>query len=159
MNTPQHTDTRPTRRWMIAAVLAIAAGAAAFAGAGPALHARHGHEAMSPDALKAHIETMIAQCAADAGSYRQARLAAIANAAIDELGPVHEQFRKDHARVHALLTAPVVDRAALEQWRAAQIQQIDIMSRRVLAAAEDAADLLTPEQRASCAGRLGMPGH
>jgi periplasmic protein CpxP/Spy len=159
MNTPNDTDTRATRRWTIAAVLAVAAGAAAFAGAGPALHARHGHEPMSPDALKAHIGTMIAQCAADAGSDRQARLAAIANAAVDELGPAHEQFRKDHARAHALLMAPVVDRAALEQWRAAQIQQIDLMSRRVLAAAEDAAELLSPEQRARCAGLVGMPMH
>jgi Spy/CpxP family protein refolding chaperone len=163
MNTPKHTDKRATRRWTIAAVLAavltVAAGAAAFAGAGPALHARHGHEPMSPDALKAHIETMIAQCAADAGSDRKARLVAIANAAIDELGPTHEQFRRDHARAHALLTASVVDRAALEQWRTAQIQLMDIMSRRVLTAAEDAAELLSPEQRASCAGRLGMPMH
>jgi Spy/CpxP family protein refolding chaperone len=159
MNTPQHSTTRASRRWIIAAVLALATGAAAFAGAGPALHAHRDHKAMSPEAFKAHIETMIAQCAADAGSYQKARLMAIANAAVDELQPMHAQFARDHARVHALLSAPVVDRAALEQWRAGQIQQIDSMSRRVLAAAEDAADLLTPEQRASCAGRMGLPMH
>jgi Spy/CpxP family protein refolding chaperone len=157
MNTPKHT-----KRWTIAAVLAAAACAAAFAGAGPALHGHRdhgGHPGMSPDALKAHIETMIAQCAAGASSDSKARLMAIANAAVDELQPMHAHFAQDHARVHALMTAPVLDRAALEQWRAGQLQQIDAMSRRVLAAAEDAADLLTPEQRARCAGRLGMPMH
>jgi Spy/CpxP family protein refolding chaperone len=159
MNTPQLSNMRSTRRWIIAAVLAVATGAAAFAAAGPALHAHRDHKAMSPEAFKAHIETMIAQCAADAGSDRKARLTAVANAAVDELQPMHAQFVQDHARVHALLSAPVVDRAALEQWRAGQIQQIDSMSRRVLAAAEDVAELLTPEQRTSCAGRLGLPMH
>jgi Spy/CpxP family protein refolding chaperone len=155
MNTLKHT-----KRWTIAAVLAAAACAAAFAGAGPALHAhRGGHQPMSPEAFKAHIDTMIAQCAADASSDTRARIAAIAGAAVDELRPVHTQFVHEHARVHALLTAPVVDRAALEQWRSAQIQQIDTMSRRVLAAAEDAAELLTPEQRTACAGRMGLPMH
>jgi Spy/CpxP family protein refolding chaperone len=159
MNTSNNTDTRRMQRWTIAAALALAAGAAAFATAGPALHGHRGHETMSPEALKAHIDKAIEQCAGDASPDQKVRLAAIASAAIDELRPTHDQFRKDHARVHALMMAPVLDRAALEQWRAAQIQYVDAMSRRVLAAAEDAADLLTPEQRARCAGRLGMPMH
>jgi protein CpxP len=159
MNTPHNTDTRAKRRWTISAALALAACAAAFASAGPALHGHQGQHAMTPEALKAHIGKMIEQCASDADSDRKARLAAIADAAVDDLRPTHEQFRRDHERVHALMMAPVVDRAALEQWRAAQIRQIDIMSRRVVTAAADAADLLSPEQRASCAGRLGMPMH
>jgi Spy/CpxP family protein refolding chaperone len=159
MNTPNNTDTRRRRRWTIAAALAMAAAAAAFASAGPALHGHGGHKAMSPEALKAHIDQAIEECAGDASPDSKARLAAIASAAVDELRPTHDQFRKDHARVHALMMAPVLDRAALEQWRAAQIQSIDAMSRRVLTAAEDAADLMTPEQRARCAGRLGMPMH
>jgi Spy/CpxP family protein refolding chaperone len=159
MNTPHNTDTRRGRRWTIAVALAVTAAAAAYASAGPALHGHRGHTAMSLDALTAHIQKTIEECAGDASADRKARIASIASAAIDELRPAHDQFRKDHARVHALMMAPVLDRAALEQWRAAQIQDIDVMSRRVLAAAEDAADLLTPEQRASCAGRLGMPMH
>jgi Spy/CpxP family protein refolding chaperone len=159
MNTPHNTDTRRGRRWTIAVALAVTAAAAAYASAGPALHGHRGHTAMSLDALTAHIQKTIEECAGDASADRKARIASIASAAVDELRPAHDQFRKDHARVHALMMAPVLDRAALEQWRTAQIQDIDAMSRRVLAAAEDAADLLTPEQRASCAGRLGMPMH
>jgi hypothetical protein len=55
--------------------------------------------------------------------------------------------------------APVIDRAALEQWRAAQMQRMDVMSRRVAAAVEDGAEVLTPEQRTACAGRLGSLMH
>jgi protein CpxP len=152
---------RSRRRWTIAAVLALAAGTvcASFASGGPVLHGHHGHMAMSPAAMQAHIDKMIAQCAADASEDQKARLAAIANAAVADLRPVHQQFRDDHARAHTLLTAQSIDRAALEQWRAAQMQRIDFMSRRVLAAVEDSAELLTPEQRAQCAGRLGMPIH
>ena len=151
--------TRPARRWAIAAVLAVAAGAAwtGIAHSGPLLHGQRGHAAMSPAALAAHVDKMVERCAADASADQKARIAAIARAAIADLRPLHEQFRADHARVHALMMAPTLDRAALEQWRAAQIQSIDLMSRRVLAAAEDGADLLTPEQRAACAAQLGMP--
>jgi Spy/CpxP family protein refolding chaperone len=152
---------RPVRRWAIAAVLAVAAGTVctSFAIGRPILHGHHGHMAMSPEAMQAHIGKMVEQCAADADSAQKARLAAIANAAVADLRPVHEQFREDHARAHALLMAAAIDRAALEQWRAAQMQRMDLISRRVLAAVEDGAELLTPEQRAKCAGRLGTSIH
>jgi Spy/CpxP family protein refolding chaperone len=160
MNIPDNTDpSRARRRWAIAATLAVAIGAAcaSYANGLPALHGHHGHTAMSPAAMKAHIDQMIEHCAADASADQKTRLAAIANGAVDDLRAAHTQFREDHARGHALLLAPVIDRAALEQWRAGQIQRVDLMSRRVLVAVEDAAELLTPEQRARCAGHLGMP--
>jgi Spy/CpxP family protein refolding chaperone len=167
MNTDKDSTTQPGaanpqrawRRWTIAAALAVAAGTAfaGYANGLPAVHGPHRHMATTPEAMQAHIDRMVEQCAGDASADQKARLAAIARAAIADLGPVHEQFRKDHARAHALLTAPAIDRAALEQWRAAQVQAIDAMSRRVLAAVEDGAEQLTPEQRAACAGRLGMP--
>jgi protein CpxP len=48
----------------------------------------------------------------------------------------------------------VIDRAALEQLRAEQMGRMDLMSRRMLSAMEDAADVLTPEQRAKFAEHL-----
>jgi protein CpxP len=168
MKTHQDTNTshaaalpRAKRRWPIAAALAVAAAAlwAGVASGGPLLHGHHGHAAMSPAAVSAHIDKMVDQCAAGASADQKARIAAIANAAVADLGPVHEQFRKSHADAHALLMAPSIDRAALEQWRAGQMQRIDLMSRRVLAAVEDGAEQLTPEQRAACAGQLGTLMH
>ena len=169
MNTHEDTDAngaaaavpRARRRWTIAVALSVAAGAicTSFASGAPALHGRQGHMAMSPAAMQAHVDKMVEQCAAGASKDQQARLAAIANAAVIELRPVHEQFREGHVRAHALLMAPTLERSALEQLRAAQMERMDVMSRRVLAAVEDGADLLTPEQRAQCADRLGMLMH
>jgi Spy/CpxP family protein refolding chaperone len=149
------------RRWKLAAALAVTIGVVctSFASGGPGLHGHHGPLAMSPAAMKAHVDKMVEQCAADASSDQKARLADIANAALTDLRPAHEQFREGHARAHALLMAPVIDRAALEQLRLEQMQRMDFVSRRIVAAVEDGADLLTPEQRAKCAGRLGMLMH
>ena len=150
---------RSGRRWLITAVLAVAVGAAgasvAGGGAGLLGHPGHaGHMAMDPATLDAHIDKMVAQLAAGASPDQQARVAAIAKAAMADLRPAHAQFHQAQARAHTLLMAPVIDRAALEQLRAAQMQQADVISRRVLAAVEDVADVLTPEQRAAFAEHL-----
>ena len=154
--------TRPGRRWLIAAALAVTAGAAgaSFAsGSLPGHHPHHGAMAMAPAAMDAHIDKIVDQFAADASADQKARVAAIAKAAMADLRPEHAQMREAHARVHALLMAPVIDRAALEQLRAAQMQQMDFISRRILAAVEDAADVLTPEQRATFADHLKAHMH
>jgi periplasmic protein CpxP/Spy len=167
MNT--HNDSKPgstavpaaraTRRWLVAAALAVAAGVAGISMAHglPTLPGHHGHAshmAMDPAAMDAHIDKMVEQFAADASPDQKARVAAIAKAAMADLRPMHEEFRQAHARAHALLTAPLIDRAALEQLRVEQMQRMDLMSRRALAAMEDAADVLTPEQRVKFAEQL-----
>jgi len=156
MNTPNQP-----RRWAIAAAIALAIGAAcaSYADVLPAMHGHRAHKPADPAALKAHIDQMIERCAAGASADQKARLAAIADSAMGDLRTAHTEFGEDHARGPALLMAPVLDRAALEQWRAGQIQRLDLMSRRALAAVEDAAEVLTPAQRTSCAGQLGMPIH
>jgi Spy/CpxP family protein refolding chaperone len=156
------TATRTKRRWLVAAAFTVAAGAAgvSLANALPALPGHHGHHghaalmAMDPADMDAHIDKMVEQFAADATPDQKARVAAIAKAAVADLRPTHEQFRQAHAQAHALLTAPVIDRLALERLRAEQMQRMDLMSRRALAAVEDAADVLTPEQRVRFAEHL-----
>lgn len=150
---------RSGRRWLITAALAVAIGAAGagFANAGAGLHGHPGHAghmAMDPAAMDAHIDAMVAQFADGASPDQKARVAAIAKAAMADLRPAHEQFRRAHAQAHTLLMAPVIDRAALEQLRATQMQQADLISRRILAAVEDAAYVLTPAQRAAFADHL-----
>jgi Spy/CpxP family protein refolding chaperone len=168
MNTHNDNTAAPAPRakwrWLITAALVLAAGAAgaSFANGGPGLpghHGRAGHMAMDPAAMDAHIDKMVEQFAADASPDQKARVAAIAKAAMADLRPAHEQFRQAHARAHELLMAPVIDRAALEQLRAAQMQRMDFISRRILAAVEDAADVLTPEQRAKLAEHLRAHMH
>jgi len=157
MNTHENTEAKPrARRWVIGALLAVASAAAGLgiANGAPSLHGQHVHMTMSPEAMDAHIDKMVEQCAANASPDQKMRLAAIAKALVTDLRPVHRQFAAEHARAHTLLMAPVIDRAALEQWRAAQMQRMDAMSRRLAVAVEDGAEVLTPEQRAACGDRL-----
>jgi Spy/CpxP family protein refolding chaperone len=151
--------SRSGRRWLLAAALALAAGAAgaslAAGGTGLLGHPGHaGHTAMTPAAMDTHIDKMVAQLTAGASPDQKARVAAIAKAAMADLLPAHEQFHHAQQQAHELLMAPVIDRAALEQLRVTQVQQADAISRRVLLAVEDAAEVLTPEQRAAFADHL-----
>jgi Spy/CpxP family protein refolding chaperone len=142
--------------------VAAAAAGSSFANGGPGLpgHFHHAaHIPADPAALAAHVDQMIELCAADASPDQKTRLAAIARAAMADVGPAHAQLRQAHARAHALLMAPAVDRAALEQLRVEQMQRMDLVSRRILVAVEDAADVLTPEQRARFAEQLRSRMH
>ncbi|UUZ56991.1 hypothetical protein LP419_20025 [Massilia sp. H-1] len=55
--------------------------------------------------------------------------------------------------------APAIDRVALEKVRADQMQIADALSKRVLTAVEDAAEVLTPEQRLRFQKHLQSRGH
>lgn len=147
------------RRWPAVAAIAVAAVAAWGIATGQAMPGHHGHKAMKPAEMEAHIDKMIEQCAPDASADQKSRLHAIAKSAMADVRAVHEQLAQGHRQAHELLTAPVIDRAALEQLRAAQMQRLDTASRRVLAAAEDGAEVLTPAQRASCGKLMGRPMH
>lgn len=150
---------RPLRRWLLGATLAIAASAAyaSLAGAAPDMHGHHGHGGQP--SMQAHVDRMVEQLTTGASPDQKARVQAIAKAAVADLAPLHEQFHQAHARAHELLTAPVVDRAALEQLRAEQVRLFDQISRRITAAAADAAEVLTPEQRAKFAEHLRAHMH
>jgi Spy/CpxP family protein refolding chaperone len=53
-----------------------------------------------------------------------------------------------------LLAAPAIDRGAIEQLRAEQIQAADAASKRLTQALADVAEVLTPEQRKQLAERM-----
>ncbi len=155
MNETSHTPTKKrfAPRWIMAAVLTVAVGAtgAAAAMAGGGFGFPHGgmghHGKVDPANAAKHIDKMVERILADGTPQQKARLAEIAKAAFADLMPVHSQFRDAHKRAHELLMAPSIDRMALEALRAEQMGRADAMSRRVLAAVADAAEVLTPAQR------------
>jgi protein CpxP len=159
MNQPTATSPTPTgrtrRRVIIAVIAIVAIGASALAAARiggtdflPGLHGRHGHHApQDPAAMAAHIDQAIAKLLPDGSPEQKAKLAAIAKSALADLAPVRASLQAARTHAHELLMAPVIDRAALETLRAEQITQLDAASKRMLSAVEDAADLLTPDQR------------
>jgi Spy/CpxP family protein refolding chaperone len=164
INDPSTNDTtaaasRTRRRRLVAAALVVALGTAGagFAYGSQGLPFHHGHagqQAMSPAAMETHIDRLLDQCGADVSADQKARVAAIARAAMTDFSSSQEPFAQVHARAHDLLMAPVIDRVALEQLRAAHIQRMDEISRRFVAGMEDAADILTPAQRAQCAAHM-----
>jgi Spy/CpxP family protein refolding chaperone len=83
----------------------------------------------------------------DANADQQAKLQAIVKAAGEDIVPMRQKVLAARQQARALLTAPTVDRAAIEKLRAEQIATADAFSKRAAQALADAADVLTPEQR------------
>jgi Spy/CpxP family protein refolding chaperone len=86
-----------------------------------------------------------------ASEEQQQRVSAIATTAVDDLRPLHERHRQNREAFHAALVKPTVDRQALEELRKAEVQLADEAATRIVRAMADAAEVLTPEQRAQLA--------
>lgn len=155
-----HGPQRRGRRWLVGAALGLAAGALSLAGASFANEGRgmHGHRAhlatMDPATAGKHIDKMVAHLLDDGTAEQKARLSAIAKAAFADLQPLHRDFKAGHEQAHDLLMAPAIDRVALEQLRVQEVERVDQISKRILAAVEDAAEVLTPEQRVRFAAHM-----
>lgn len=148
------------KTWIAVAVAVAALGGSALAaGAG---HEQHGHgQGHSPWTMDAahvdkHIETMVEHILPDGTAAQKSRATEIAKACFNDVKPIHQQLQEGHEEMTKLLSQPSIDRAALESLRADHMKKMDLMSRRVLAAAMDAAEVLTPEQRAKFNGALHM---
>jgi Spy/CpxP family protein refolding chaperone len=115
-----------------------------------------GWEQMDPEVMGKRIEAMTALRLAeiDATTEQKSRIAAIMKAAANDLSPLRGQGRDLRRKSMQLLAAPTIDRAQLEAVRAQQIQLHETASRRMLQARADAAEVLTPEQRAKLAERM-----
>ena len=148
------------RRRILSGLLAAAAGSAAIAGAGlawagPPLHALHGHSATAdPAVIDAHFDKLFTEILPDGTPKQRAQLKVIANSVHTDLGTFHSQFRTAHQRAHVLLLHSTVDRAGLEALCQEQMQQADLVSRRVVRGLADAAEVLTPSQRVRLAAHL-----
>jgi periplasmic protein CpxP/Spy len=122
---------------------------------------RGNHGPLDPAAMDAHIDRMIRHLAieVDATPEQQQKLGAIARQAAREFAPLREEAREARKQAIALLTAPQVDRAALERLRAGHVQHAEQASRRIVQTVADAADVLTAEQRKQLAQHLERRGH
>ena len=141
---------------MLAGLLAAVGATACLAGVGLAQegHARHGlhgmaehRRAMDPAAMDRHLNKILP----DGTPAQKARLNALAGTVHADVSALHAQFQETHGRIHDLLLRPTIDRAALESLRVEQVRQIDGLSKHLFGALADAAEVLTPEQRARLA--------
>ena len=82
---------------------------------------------------------------------QQQRVRDIAFDAIDDLFPLRDRHHANREALRAALSGAKVDRQALEEARRAELKLADEASARLLEAIADAAEVLTPEQRAELA--------
>ena len=156
---PVTVKGRTRSGWLVAggvAVLALAGiGAAGAMGGGEAM-GRHVMEAgFKGGGHFAGRGLSRALDAVDATAEQEERIFAIIDDARAELRPVMREFRDARTTVVELMAAPTLDRAAAETLRAERIAAIDEASKKMTAAMLDAAEVLTPEQRAELAKHFG----
>jgi protein CpxP len=109
---------------------------------------RHHHgRNMDPATMSKHIDGMVNHILADGTPEQKTKVSGILKAALTDLTPLRTQHQAAHQEVLKLLSQPTIDRVALEKVRASEIQLADQASRRITQAVEDAADVLTPQQR------------
>ncbi|MCS7100252.1 MAG: Spy/CpxP family protein refolding chaperone [Burkholderiaceae bacterium] len=108
---------------------------------------------MDPQAMGQRVEAMVQWMLADvdATPEQRARISAIAKGAFNDLAPLRARHLDARRATVRLLAAPTIDRAAIERIRIEQIQLAETTTRRVTQALLDAAEVLTPEQRAKLA--------
>lgn len=94
----------------------------------------------------------------DATPEQADKIRAIVDAARDDLMPALDGMRGTREKVAEMLGAPTIDRAAAETLRAERVAAMDQASRRLTTAILDAAEVLTPEQRAKLVEHLKERG-
>jgi protein CpxP len=94
----------------------------------------------------------------DATADQQAKLATIAKAAVGDLRQLREKAQAARSQGMTLLTAPSIDRTAIERLRTEQMGLAETASKRVAQALADAADVLSPEQRRKVADWIASGG-
>jgi protein CpxP len=92
--------------------------------------------------------------AANSTPEQKARIDALVAQAGNDLQALHAQAVQDHAQLHAILLADSIDRAALENMRAAHIRAADQGSRILTRLLADVAEVLTPDQRKAVISRM-----
>jgi len=115
---------------------------------------------LTPAQIEDRIDRMTKHMAIelDATQDQQVKLANIAKAAVGDLRPLREKAQAARSQAVALLTAPTVDRTAIERLRAEQIGLAEVASKRIAQALADAADVLSPEQRRKVADWMAFGG-
>jgi periplasmic protein CpxP/Spy len=168
-NPPAARTCRGRRGAFIIVLLAVAALAgltgnmlSTALGQGFAAHAWHGGGFMGPmgqmgpmggPLTQAQIDDRIDRATKhmaielDATADQQAKIAGIAKAAVSDLLPLHDKVHAARSQALALLTAPTIDRSAVERLRAEQIGLAETASKRIAQAVADASEVLGPEQR------------
>ena len=92
----------------------------------------------------------------DATSEQRSKITAIIERAADDLLTLRDKHLEGRKQLGEALAAPTIDRAKIEALRTEQMKLADAASKRVADAVADAAEVLTPAQRADLARRIEL---
>ncbi len=157
------TSDKKRSRWrrplLIGGLAAALGGVALASGCGGRAHAHgwwgggHGHHAMDPQAAgeRAEFATDWVLNKVNATDAQRTQVKAIVKSAVNDLMPLRDAHRNARKAVMELLAQPTIDRAKLEELRRVELQRAEAASQRLVQAIADAAEVLTPEQRAELA--------
>lgn len=90
-----------------------------------------------------------------ASDAQKEKASAIVKASLEDGAPLAKQMRDNHLQMRKLMAAPTLDKAAIEAMRTEQIKLADEASKRMTSTMLAVADVLTPEQRAQLAEKMG----
>lgn len=121
-------------------------------GFGPGWHGARGHwggAPLDPAQIEDRADRMVRHLAVeiDATNEQQEKLRGIMRAMLKDVLPARERTFAARRQARELLSATTIDRGAIEKLRAEQIALADSVSKRVVQALGDAAEVLSPEQR------------
>ena len=162
--TPEH-GTAKQRRPFIKGLLAgglmgtlLAGGVGAFAQHHPhsgfwKAGCSQKHAMRDPGVMKERADFMVEYTLSriDATEEQRTQVKSVVQGAIEDLFQLREEHRTNRKQMIDALTEPNVDRAELDRIRGAEMALMERGSRRIVTALADAADVLTPEQRAQLA--------
>ena len=136
---------------LVAIPLVVVGGAIAYAHQGGGMH----HGPMAGHGMEMHLDHMSAMLTRIGASEAQrSQVEGILKGAFTELETTQQLHHDAMGKAHELLLAPGVDRAQIEALRAEQMRAFDDASKRMLTAFEDAAEVLSPEQRTALAAEV-----
>ena len=99
-----------------------------------------------------HVQAMLEKI--DASDAQKSQIDGILKGAFNELKGTQDAHHAAFGQFHELLLASSIDRARIESLRAEQAKSIEEASKRLVTAVEDAAEVLTPEQRTALAEQM-----
>ncbi|MBC8024371.1 MAG: Spy/CpxP family protein refolding chaperone [Steroidobacteraceae bacterium] len=159
----QQTTSRAGKRRVLigslvaGALVVLAGGTFAFAHGERGMHGGGMGFGQITDHFQVHVEHVLKEV--DATPEQRSQVKAIVDAAARDIEALRAQHGSVHRELHGILSAPAIDRARLEALRASHVEALDVASKRCATALADAADVLTPEQRAQFGEKMAKRKH
>jgi Spy/CpxP family protein refolding chaperone len=113
------------------------------------------HPPMDAQGMEMHLDHMEAMLTRiGASDAQKSQIDGIMRGAFANMEGVKNSHHEAFGQFHELILASSVDRAKVEELRAAQLKSFDEASKSIVTAFEDAAEVLSPEQRAKLAEEI-----